>query len=489
MKRVVAAAVVFAAVAVAAAVADTKPDPQVQAMPDGCQRNTTQIYTGFAPNWVYVNDAGAAAASPPPAPQWVSGVVQSNEDPALAARVATSDDPITHRSFDLNVDVKIDPQLTYLAGASRDTTPQQDHLHLERESGATPVFVWPQPGDAVSALGSWVWDCDHYQGRGERTEFHPFRALWVARGGGGAPSSRSPRGEAEGDVFVSTDGTAAAAQANCAHSTKGTSVYKDCAHGASAWEDASGAYGFDLAAPPRPSSSSRLVVRVVDRGSVDAPRVSATPTATGVHVAFRVAAAKGARVVVAKQVFVGWTGAARPVHLRLRFDRVLIRRAMDPSCRPDQPSCPFANESTLPGQIASPPGEWQLTWSVAGTWGRWQPQTLHPRDGSVFRSKQTVDFWVPRGKPWTVVAEARECDFGAVPSFDGPGHALAPCPVTSEVGNPVGDDYAGELVARFPSPARSLGRHSTNASTAGSSCPASNRNGCYQLTYTVSRVG
>jgi hypothetical protein len=419
----------------------------------------------------------------------VSGTVQSNEDPFLAARVATSDDPITHRSFDLNVDVKADPEVAFLTGASRDSTPQQDHLHLERESGATPMFVWPQPGDAVSALGSWVWDCDHYQGRGEKTEFHPFRALWVARGGGGVASTRSPGGEAEGDVFVSSDGTAAAAQADCAHSTKGSAAYKDCAHAASSWQDVNGAYGFDLAAPPRPSASARLVVRVVDRGSVNAPRVSATAKGNAVHVAFTIAAAKGARVVVAKQVFAGWTGAARPVHLRLRFDSVLIRRAMDPSCRPDQPTCPAANESTLLGQIGAAPGEWQITWSVAGTWGRWQPQTLRARDGSVFRSSQTVDFWVPRGKPWTLVAEARECDFGAVPSFDGPGHALAPCPVTNEVGNPTGDDYAGEVAVRFPSPERSLGRHAANASTAGSSCPASNRNGCYQLRYTVSRVG
>jgi hypothetical protein len=28
----------------------------------------------------------------------------------------------------------------------------------------------------------------------------------------------------------------------------------------------------------------------------------------------------------------------------------------------------------------------------------------------------------------------------------------------------------------------------TNAATAGSSCPPSNLHGCYQLTYTVSRV-
>ena len=223
--------------------------------------------------------------------------------------------------------------------------------------------------------------------------------------------------------------------------------------------------------------------------SVNAPRVTATATGNAVHVAFTIAAAKGTKVLVAKQVFAGWTGTTAPVHLRVRFEQVLIRRAMDPSCPPDQPTCKYANESTLLGQIAKAPGEWQITWSVAGIWGAWKPRTLHAKDGAVFPGTQTVDFWVPRGRQWTLVAEARECDFGAVPSFSGPGHPLSPCPVTNEVGNATGDDYAGELHATYPSPERSLGRHVTNATTAGSSCPASNLKGCYQLTYTVSRVG
>src|SRR5207237_1122827 len=60
-------------------------------------------------------------------------------------------------------------------------------LHVERESGsAWPFFAWPEQGDRVTLLGSWVWDCDHYQGEGEHTELHPIRAIWVAR----APSAR-----------------------------------------------------------------------------------------------------------------------------------------------------------------------------------------------------------------------------------------------------------------------------------------------------------
>jgi len=78
---------------------------------------------------------------------------------------------------------------------------------------------------------------------------------------------------------------------------------------------------------------------------------------------------------------------------------------------------------------------------------------------------------------------------GAVPSFDGAGHPMVPCPRTLEVGNSKGDDYGGSIRVTFPSLARSLGRHVTNATTTGSTCPPSNTRGCYQLTYTVSRVG
>ena len=484
MRRLALAALVVAAVGVAAAIADTKPDPNVQAKPDGCQRNGTALYTMFAPNWVYVGDDKAPADGPPPAPRWVSGIVQSNDEGLLASRVATADNPITHRSFDVNIDVKADAETAFLTGASRDGTTQQDHLHLERESGATPWWTVPKPGDRISALGSWVWDCDHYQGKGERTEFHPFRALWVDRG----VSSRSPRGETEGDLFVSTDGTPAGAQADCAHRTKGGPGYKDCAHAADTWQDVNGAYGFELAAPPRPAPGSRLVVRVVDQGSVNAPHVTAVGSGRVVKVSFRIDAPKSRRVVVAKQLFAGWAGAPAPVHLRVRFDSVLVRRAMDPSCRPDQPDCPARNETTLLGQIASPPGEYQITWRVGDVWGEWKPRTLLARDGQTFKGTQAVDLWVPRGKPWTLVALARECDFGAVPSFAGPGVPAAPCPRTNEVGNPKGDDFAGAVAVRFPSPEASLGRRSANAHTEGSSCPPSNKNGCWQLTYTVSRV-
>jgi hypothetical protein len=450
----------FAAGAAAWRLADVKPDPNVQAVADGCQRDTTKIYTGLAPNWAYVNDRDYPASGPPPPPRWVAGVVKGASG-LLASRVASSDDPITHRSYDANIDVTVDPAYDYATGVSRDATAEAGTIHLERESGSFPLWAWPQPGDRIQALGSWVWDCDHYQGTGEKTELHPFRAVFVQR-------HSSPHGRAEGDLYVSSDATPAGKEAECAHETKGSDAFKSCAHAVSDWLDVNGAYSFRVCGPAGGAITN------ADLGSVNAPQLTIARAPGGcAAITFTVAAARGQRVVVAKRILLG---APKADHLRLRFDRLLVRRAMDPST-------PL--ESTLPGQIVTAPGEWQLYWSVDGIWGRW-PGTLEAKDGSTFPGRQSVDFWVPKGRPWTFVALARECDFGALPGWDGPGHPTAPCPRSNEVGNATGDDYPGAIAVTYTSDA--LGRHVVDASTAGSTCPPANRKGCYQLTYTVSRL-
>lgn len=449
MRRVVTVVVllVFAAGAAAWRLGDVKPDPNVQAIADGCQRDTTKIYTGFAPNWVYVNDRDYPAGGPAPAPKWVAGTV-GGATGLLASRIASSDDPITHSSYDMNVDVKVASPDDFLTGVSRDSTPEAGEIHLERESGSIPMWAWPKPGDRVRALGSWVWDCDHYQGGGEKTEFHPFRALFVNRG-------------TTATLYASTDATPAGKEAECAHETKGSDQFKACAHAAANWLSINGDYGLPL-------GSGRW--RIVDKGSVAAPQV----TVVGGVVKFRVDAAAGRRVVIAKQ-FVR-ARAAAATRLRLRFDRLLVRRAMDPGT---------PQESTLPGQIVKSPGEWQVYWSVNGIWGRW-PGTLKARDGSTFKGTQQVDFSLTKGEPWTLVVLARECDFGALPGWDGPGRPTAPCPPSDEVGNSKGDDYPGAITVSQRG--LGLGRHVVNASTVGSTCPPSNTKGCYQLTYTVTRL-
>jgi hypothetical protein len=468
----------FAAGAAAWRLADVKPDPNAQAIADGCQRDTTKIYTGLAPNWVYVNDKDFPSSGPPPAPRSVSGTVKGPLG-LLASRIASSDDPVTHHSYDVNIDVTVDSANDFLTGVSRDTTPEQGTLHLERESSSYPEWARPQAGDRVQALGSWIWDCDHYQGRGEKTEFHPFRAAVVTRN----VSPRWPQRSTEMDVFVSTDATPAGREAECAHQTKGSDQFKSCSHSIADWLSVNGSYAYDLPAPVTPCVHPGISSK--DHGSSNEPRLAASVTSTGWHITFTIDQPKGTRVVLARELHATCANAAKLDHLRVHLDKLLVRRAMDPSCPPDKPTCPYAGESTLPGQIVSAPGEWQLHWSVDGIWGRW-PGTLAAKDGSSFRGTQSVDFYVQRGKPWTLVTLARECDFGALPGWDGPGKPTLPCPSSSEVGNSAGDDYPGAITVT--SNGLALGRHVANASTAGSTCPPSNVNGCYQLTYTVSRV-
>jgi hypothetical protein len=480
VKRIVTVVLLFAFAAGAAAwrLADVKPDPNVQAIADGCQRDTTKIYTGLAPNWVYVNDKDFPSSGPPPAPRWVSGTVKGPLG-LLASRIASSDDPITHHSYDVNVDVTVDSATDFLTGVSRDSTPEQGTLHLERESASFPEWARPQAGDGITALGSWIWDCDHYQGRGEKTEFHPFRATWVVR----KASPRMATLSTEADLYVSTDATPAGKEAECAHQTKGSDQFKACSHASPDWLSVNGDYAFDLPAPVSPCVHPGIAS--VDHGSVNFDHFAADVTPSGWHITFRINQPAGTRVVVARQVYARCENAPKLNHLRLHFDKLLVRRAMDPSCPPDKPTCPYANESTLLGQITTAPGEWQLHWSVDGIWGRW-PGTLAAKDGSTFRGTQSVDFYVARGKPWTLVTLARECDFGALPGWDGPGKPTLPCPPSSEVGNASGDDYPGAITVTNKGLA--LGTHVANAATAGSTCPPSNVNGCYQLTYTVSRV-
>ena len=489
-------------IAVAVAALKSGPDPFAQAQADGCGRDRTAILTQNAPNWAYVNDKDFPASGPPPPPRRVSGVVQAANVPFLAAHPAGGDDPFTHSSYDFNVNVLPDLQYGNLLGGSLQAKTsnyggegeEAGRLHTEREMGSLPSFAWAEAGDRITELGSWVWDCDHTS-VGERAELHPFRVIWLERNPSGSVagvSPNSPYGEAEGDLYISSDGTPAAIEANCGHRTKGDrEAFKTCLHSVSGWVDVNGDYRFTLRAPPRPSAAARLTIRVVDRGSRGAPPVRVRQGGEGASVALTIAVAPETTVVVAKQIFVGWTpmAAARlPEHLRVRFDSLLVRRAMDPSCPADKPDCPFKAQTTRLGQTADAPGEWNLYWDVNGIWGQWRPAVLRARDGQSFKGSQAVDLYVARTQPWRVFASARECDLGVLGSFRGQGYVLPPCPRTNEIGNPAGDDFPGALQGGYWLPAKSLGTHTTNSVVAGSTCPAVNAKGCFALTYTVTRV-
>jgi hypothetical protein len=277
--------------------------------------------------------------------------------------------------------------------------------------------------------------------------------------------------------------------ADCAHLAKGiVLLFQSCLSLESEWQDISGAYSFRLPLPPRPAKGARLRVRVLDAGSTTgAARITTTVRRGAVDVSVSVSAGSGKRVV-AKRVFAGWSGTPAPEHLRVRFTRLLVRRAMDPGCANGKATCD-SKETTHGQQISFAPGEWNVYLDAAGVWTVWGNGLLRARDGQVFRSGPSVDIYVRRARPWRLFVFARECDFGSLGNADGVNHAMAPCPRSKEFGTFEGDDRPGVIVKHFASPAASLGPHRGRPLRIDTSCPPVNKLGCYEVDYVVTRVG
>jgi hypothetical protein len=472
---------------------DVPPDPQ-EAVLDGCGRDYLAQTQKQIPTWVYVGDRYDPATGPPPAARLLSGVVSSRYLPDLASHPTEEDLPPIHRSYDVNFDVEPDRSGRDLMGGSAaqhtgnfaGTSPSTARIHVEREQAVFPSFAWPDPGDRVELLGSWVWDCGHWTPAGERTEIHSFRALWLDR----RQAVRSPAGGSEGDLLLSNDKTYAGVEADCAHQAKGVvPVFQSCLLTEPERLDIGAEYNFKLRLPRRPSKHARLRVRVVDAGSSGARAQISTRFRNGVLTVRARVPSGTAPLLVAKRILVAWTSTPRPVHLRVRFMRLLVRRSMDPGCPDGRATC-GSRETTHGEQISSPPGEWNVYVDAAGVWRMWGGGILRVSDGQVVRHGPTLDVYLPRGRPWRLFVFTRECDWGSLGNADGAANAMTPCPHSGEVGTFDGDDRPGYIVKRFGSPAASVGFHRARPSRrAITTCPAVNRLGCYELDYVVTRVG
>ena len=491
MKRALAALAATLVAGAAAAASLSGPDPSAQAQADGCGRDQAAIVKREAPEWAYVGDAPLSGSGPLPVARWASGVVDSPV-PWLASHPAAEDLPFTHSAYDVNFNVRVDAASSgllggdpatgtgnYARGGGGEEDEQSGRLHVEREETSFPAFAWPEAGDRVRVQGAWIWDCGHWAPGGERTELHPFWALWVQR----ALSARSPSGETEGDLLVTNVKTPAGVEADCAHTAKGDrTAFQLCRRSEAGPRTLTGSYEFQLDPPTRPSAFSRPRIRVVDAGS--AGGIAVRPKWDGRRL--RVFVDFGARtsrpVVVAKKIFLGWTlvpASRRPVHLRVSLTRLLVRRAMDPGCPAAAKTCGSV-ETTRGDQISTAPGEWLVYLDVAGIWQRLS--LLRVRDGQTVSLRRSIDLYLSRGRPWRVLAFTRECDFGAL--------HITPCPPSSEFASGEGDDDPGVALVRFRSPEASLGEHRVDARLdSGSTCPPSNRHGCYRVTFRVQRVG
>ena len=511
------------------------PDALTQPLLDGCQRNPLGLLSDNSPEWVYVYDSQYRGKSAPPA-QWVSGVASSHNPRYQAVHVSGGDLPTGHDDYDFNLNILPDPQYMFLLGGSASSKTgnyagsgeESFRLHTEWEDTVVPQFAWPEPGDRITELGSWVWDCGHwgtpstYQSpdyvlpkvgqpclgqpdpaqcapTGESTEFHPYRVLWVDR----AHSPVSATGEHQADLFVSTAATKAGLEANCAHQfpapapAQGQSVdygpdYHACLLTAPQWQDVSGDYSFVLSAPKRPQGAGELEFWALDKGSWGAPAPTLTREGdNAVRVSFHLDTKPGQQLNMSYSFFIGWSRSASggvPTRVHVNFDRLDIHRAMDPGCSVNAfgvptPGCPFSDETTNPNQLSKPPGTWNLYFDAGGVWGRVNGAEFDPNDGDSYSNVGSVDFYVQPGSGWRLLVLGRECDLGALGK-------MGDCPNNHDLATD--NDVPGLILDVYPSADSSVGTHTSDGATRKndptSTCPDSNPHGCYTLTYTVTEL-
>jgi uncharacterized repeat protein (TIGR01451 family) len=544
-----AAAVLVGLAATPVARGDNPPAPEPtgptpHSLVDGCQRDPAALLAGQTPEWAYVYNT--AADQPPPPPRWVSGILSSQNPAFQAVHTSGADFAFGHNSYDFNMNILTDPEYDYLkaghpasglntaTGNYPGNGEETNRLHTENEDLNVPQFAWPEPGDRVTEKGSWVWDCGHWgtptnifspdydlphEGQpcpspfaadpsqctitGERTEFHPYRALFDQR----QQSPSSPYAENQAELFVSTDKTKAGVTEDCAHKfppplsvvlpnpASYPPAFAACMETEPNWQDVTGDYSFLVAAPPKPTPDARLTFRAVDHGSVAAPAPTLAQEGDAVRVTFHLDSASNQRVVEAYTIFAGWdtvTASTVPTHLHITFDRLDVHRAMDPGCSLNNPVPGCQNQSTRTNQGTTAPGDWNIYWDVNGIWGTWPPGELLVNDGDSLPGTQAVDLYVPPGKGWRLFVHGRECDINGVD----PARPLQDCPTNDELADD--NDVPGLILDSYSSADASLGTHTSNGLThqadPTSTCPDNvsgqnpNPNGCYSVTYTVTKI-
>ncbi|MEA2158427.1 MAG: hypothetical protein QOD66_807 [Solirubrobacteraceae bacterium] len=451
-----------------------QPNSQTQPLADGCQRNVTGLLSFTSPEWVYV---------------YKDPSVRFAQGTATQTHTAGGDLPEGHDFYDLNSNVTVDPTYNYLLSTANftgdKTAEDYGRLHVEWESGSVPRYVWPTEGDSVSYWGSWIWDCGHWgpspgvsnpdlflpgQGQaqctpascpGEHTEFHPMRAMVVQRANPSVPSST----QTQTDVYISTDGTLAHAEAQCAlahpppspdtYGVDYTACVQDPSQRYQQVNDRN--YSFFVPAPPKPAPNAKLVYRIADQGvGVNSPEPLVEVRSTGIQVTipFKNFGINGTRQVFGKTFYVGWTiDPTPPTHLQAHFSSISVVHSMDPP-------------SDLSANTDDPGAEWNLYTDLNGNWSLandWAPGLGFLLDGTTIPVDKTFDFYVPAGKGVRLFVNGRECDLPKV----------QPCPANpGEVASD--NDVPGEILNQFPSAAAAIGTHTATADS-----------GNYTVTYSI----
>jgi hypothetical protein len=288
-----------------------------------------------------------------------------------------------------------------------------------------------------------------------------MRAMVVQR----ANPSASSATRSETDVYISTDGTIAHAEAQCAlahpppnpdsYGTDYTACVQDPSQRYQQVNDRN--YSFFVPAPPKPSSSAKLTYSVVDRGvGVNSPTEQIQVQSNGITVTipFKKFGVSGARQVYGKSFLVGWdVDPTPPTHLQAHFTNLTVAHSLDP------PSDTSAGTD-------DPGAEWNLYVDLNGYWtlvNDWAPGLSFLLDGTSLALNKTIDIYVPAGRGVRLYVHGRECDLPKI----------QPCPTnTGEVASD--NDVPGEILDQYSSATAALGTHTSTADS-----------GDYQLTYSI----
>jgi hypothetical protein len=457
-----------------------------QPLRDGCQRSDLNVVLVNSPEWVYVNEDPA---------------IRVAEGISRVTHVATTDNPGTHRTFDLVSNLDVDRRYGYLiagsplqrtnnfAGGAEDNE-ERGRLHYEWELGSFPQFAWPADGDRTKLWGSWIWDCGHFTTdgalTGERSEFHPLNAVVVSR----TNPYAARRGESETDAYISSDGTYAHAQEDCARKGRPQpdgsygSTFFGCARDRrNQPQPLARRYRFFVPAPRRPRGAGRLVYRTTTMARTGRLRERIGVGRDGLAVTV---APRSKRLRYGKRFFVRWSRRASAVMpLKITVRDVLVKRA-DPDG--DYSDDPNGAHGVI---YFAANGRWQLL-------NDWNGGLAYAHDGELFPMNRSFRINVRRGGPVVIFAHGFECDqpSGKVVF----GHYVPvtpPCPPTPEEDHisSTPNDNLGAILDRYRSATAALGTH-TSHSSAGVRFPHTGEislgrpdqgEDVYELTYTVSR--
>ena len=445
---------------------------------DGCERDPGGLIAGTSPQWAYVYGK--------PRPRLLTGKARN-------AYPTYTDLFRAHNSYDMNVFFHPSARYRhYLGTANVDKSQTQDKdeldtMEIEWEQRAYKLFAWPTAGDRFTVEGSWIWDCGHWGPQdftdpryftpgtqpgeavtGERTEIHAPRMVVVHR----AVPSISQRGDAVADALISSVGTMAHSIENHAagRCTKPQDLCSQYLH----VNDRN--YSFSVNAPPKPASASHLVYRIIDRGSVNAPKPRIKKTSTGIHVFVPFKGwhhkKKGQRMIFAKTFEVGWDVAIPVEHYRVTFTKLEWMTELDGTqsgqCAPEEPC-------TGDPQRSEPPDEVNIYVDVAGQWQQLHiPGLLSVAPGDQFDLSTKFDVYVPQSGTWRVLGGGRECD---QPNMKG-------CTAPDEAG--VNDD-GGLFTDTFTNGQGAVGTHDGIGTS--SACDMSTQTPCFNLFYSIEDLG